>query len=142
MTRERLVVDTNVFVSGILSSTAPPARVVERAIEHGHLLGSTDTMRELIETLLSPKFRSLCVAPAARSPARSTGTALSRWSKSSSRSVPAATRRTTSSWNWGSTGRPTSSSRGTMTCSSLHPFRSVDILSPAAYLERGPKGAE
>jgi uncharacterized protein len=56
MTRERLVVDTNVFISGLLSSTSPPARVVERAIEHGQVLGSTETLRELIETLLSPKF--------------------------------------------------------------------------------------
>ena len=56
MTRERLVIDTNVFVSGLLSSTSHPARVVERALEHGQLLGSTATLRELIETLLSPKF--------------------------------------------------------------------------------------
>ncbi|MEO7275872.1 MAG: putative toxin-antitoxin system toxin component, PIN family, partial [Vicinamibacterales bacterium] len=56
MTRERIVVDTNVFISGLLSSTSPPARVVERAIERGQLLGSTDTLRELIETLLLPKF--------------------------------------------------------------------------------------
>ena len=56
MTRERIVVDTNVFISGLLSSTSPPARVVERVVVHGQLLGSTETLRELIETLLLPKF--------------------------------------------------------------------------------------
>jgi putative PIN family toxin of toxin-antitoxin system len=39
-----------------LSSTSHPARVVEWATEHGQILASTDTLRELIETLLSPKF--------------------------------------------------------------------------------------
>jgi hypothetical protein len=33
-----------------------PARVVERVLTHGQLLGSVDTHRELMETLLSPKF--------------------------------------------------------------------------------------
>lgn len=56
MTRERVVVDTNVFVSGLLSATSGPARVVERAVQNGQLLASTDTLRELIETLLSAKF--------------------------------------------------------------------------------------
>jgi uncharacterized protein len=56
MRRERVVVDTNVFVSGLFSRVSPPARVVERAITHDQLLASTDTLRELIRTLLSPKF--------------------------------------------------------------------------------------
>jgi putative PIN family toxin of toxin-antitoxin system len=56
MTRERVVIDTNVFISGLLSSTSTPARVVDRAMEHGQLLASTDTLRELMTKLLSPKF--------------------------------------------------------------------------------------
>ena len=32
MTRERVVLDTNVLISGLLSSTSTPARAVERAI--------------------------------------------------------------------------------------------------------------
>jgi putative PIN family toxin of toxin-antitoxin system len=54
MTRERVVVDTNVFVSGLFSRASSPALVVERTISQ--LLASTDTLRELIRTLLSPKF--------------------------------------------------------------------------------------
>lgn len=56
MTRERVVIDTNVFISGLLSSTSTPARVVERAIEQNQVLASTDTLRELMTKLLSPKF--------------------------------------------------------------------------------------
>jgi uncharacterized protein len=56
MTRERVVVDTNVFISGLLSRTSAPADVIERAVQHDQLLASTDTLRELMEKLLSPKF--------------------------------------------------------------------------------------
>lgn len=56
MTRERVVIDTNVFISGLLSSTSTPAKVVDRAIEQDQLLASSATLRELMTTLLSPKF--------------------------------------------------------------------------------------
>lgn len=56
MTHERVVIDTNVFISGLLSSTSTPARVVDHAMEHDQLLASTDTLRELMMKLLSPKF--------------------------------------------------------------------------------------
>lgn len=56
MKRERIVLDTNVLISGLLSTTSTPARAVERAIGGGQLLASTDTLRELLTKLLSPKF--------------------------------------------------------------------------------------
>ncbi len=56
MTRERIVVDTNVFISGLLSTTSTPAQVVERAIQEEQLLVSTDTLRELVTKLFLPKF--------------------------------------------------------------------------------------
>jgi putative PIN family toxin of toxin-antitoxin system len=56
MTRERLVFDTNVLISGALSTTSTPAVALERAIMNGQLLASTATLRELIEKLASPKF--------------------------------------------------------------------------------------
>ena len=56
MTRGRVVLDTNVLISGLLSSTSTPARAVERAITHGQLLASTATLRELAATLLLPRF--------------------------------------------------------------------------------------
>lgn len=56
MKRERVVVDTNVLISGLLSSTSTPAQAVERALSHGQLLASTATLRELMTKLLSPKL--------------------------------------------------------------------------------------
>jgi uncharacterized protein len=56
VTRERVVLDTNVLISGVLSSESTPARAVDRAITAGQLLASVATLRELTERLLSPKF--------------------------------------------------------------------------------------
>ena len=56
MTRERVVIDTNVLVSGLLSTTSTPAKAVERAVIRAQLVATKATLRELITTLLSPKF--------------------------------------------------------------------------------------
>lgn len=56
MTRERVVLDTNVLISGALSRTSTPALALEKAIGDGQLLASTATLRELMDKLLSPKF--------------------------------------------------------------------------------------
>jgi putative PIN family toxin of toxin-antitoxin system len=56
MARERVVLDTNVFLSGLFSSTSTPARAVERAVREDRILASTETLRELAEQLLSPRF--------------------------------------------------------------------------------------
>lgn len=56
MARERVVLDTNVFLSGLFSSTSTPARAVERAVREDRILVSAETLRELAEQLLSQKF--------------------------------------------------------------------------------------
>ncbi|MFP5378542.1 MAG: putative toxin-antitoxin system toxin component, PIN family [Vicinamibacteria bacterium] len=56
MARERVVIDTNVFVSGLLISTSVPARVVNLAVRDHQLLVSSDTLRELARILLAPRF--------------------------------------------------------------------------------------
>ena len=56
MKRERVILDTNVLISGALSTTSTPAGALEKAINEGQLLASTATLRELIERLLSAKF--------------------------------------------------------------------------------------
>ena len=56
MKSERVVLDTNELISGLLSTTSMPARAVEHTISNGQLLASTDTLRALMTTLLSPKF--------------------------------------------------------------------------------------
>ena len=56
MERERVVFDANVLISGLLSATSTPARALERAVSEGQLVASRHTLRELMTTLLSPKF--------------------------------------------------------------------------------------
>ena len=56
MARERVVLDTNVFISGVLSKTSTPARCVDRAVEEDQLIASYATLRELAAKLLSAKF--------------------------------------------------------------------------------------
>ena len=56
MTRERVVIDTNVLISGLFSTTSIPAKAVEKAATKAQLVATIETLRELIETLHSPKF--------------------------------------------------------------------------------------
>ena len=54
MKPERVVIDTNVLISGLLSTTSTPARAVEHAISNGQLVATAATLRELMTKLLSP----------------------------------------------------------------------------------------
>jgi putative PIN family toxin of toxin-antitoxin system len=56
MTRERVVIDTNVLISGLFATTSTPALAVEKAITKAQLVATTQTLRELLETVLQPKF--------------------------------------------------------------------------------------
>ena len=137
MTRERIVVDTNVFISGLLSSTSHPARVVERIIEHCQLLGSTDTLRELIETLLLPKFDRYVSRPRREA-------LLDRLTPSVEiveivQHVRACRDPKDDKFlELAVNGEANVIVTGDDDLLSLHPFRGIDILPPAAYLERHP----
>ena len=56
MTCERVVIDTNVLISSLFLTTSTPAKAVEKAVTNAQLVATTETLRELIETLLLPKF--------------------------------------------------------------------------------------
>ena len=56
MTRERVVIDTNVLISSLFFTTSTPARAVEKAVTTAQLVATRETLRELIEKLLLPKF--------------------------------------------------------------------------------------
>lgn len=56
MTRERVVIDTNVLISGLFSTKSTPARAVEKAVTTAQLVATTETLRELITKLHSRKF--------------------------------------------------------------------------------------
>lgn len=55
MRPERVVVDTNVFISAILITGSVPARALDKALD-GQLLVSAATLTELATKLLLPKF--------------------------------------------------------------------------------------
>ena len=56
MTRERVVIDTNVLISGLPSASSTPAQAVDKAVAKAQLVATTETLRELIAKLHSPKF--------------------------------------------------------------------------------------
>ena len=56
MTRERVVIDTNVLISSLFLTTSMPAKAVEKAAATAQLVATTETLRKLIEKLLLPKF--------------------------------------------------------------------------------------
>jgi uncharacterized protein len=53
---DRIVVDTNVFVSAILLPGSVPSRAVDKALDSGILLLSDATMVELSEVFTRPKL--------------------------------------------------------------------------------------
>jgi uncharacterized protein len=56
MESERVVFDTNVVISGLLSKTSTPAQALELAILRDEIVATTATLGELMAKLLSPKF--------------------------------------------------------------------------------------
>lgn len=56
MSRERVVIDTNVLISAALVPGGTPARVVSHVLEHQRLLFSEPTFEEQRTRLFRPKF--------------------------------------------------------------------------------------
>jgi putative PIN family toxin of toxin-antitoxin system len=54
MTRERVVIDTNVLISSLLLATCMSAQAVDKAVTNAQLVATMETLRELIEKLHSP----------------------------------------------------------------------------------------
>ena len=55
-TLDRIVVDTNVFVSAIILPLSIPRQAVDRALDRGVLLSSDATIHELADVLFRPKL--------------------------------------------------------------------------------------
>jgi len=136
MARERVVIDTNVFLSGLLSATSTPARAVERAIREHEVLASKETLRELAGKLLSPKFD--------RYVARGRRMALLDRLAPNLVVVEIVQRiracrdpKDDAFLEVAVNGSASLIVTGDRDLLSLHPFRGIDILSPSAYLARG-----
>ena len=56
MRRERVVIDTNVLISGLFSTASTPALAVEKAVTNAQLVATRETLRELIGKLHSSTF--------------------------------------------------------------------------------------
>lgn len=56
MRTDRLVLDTNVFISGFISTTSVPGRVVDHAVAFGQLVATHQTLEELITRLMAAMF--------------------------------------------------------------------------------------
>ena len=56
MTIRRVVIDTNVFISALISTTSTPARVIDHVVASGRLIATRDTLEELIATVFASKF--------------------------------------------------------------------------------------
>jgi predicted nucleic acid-binding protein len=56
MTRERVVIETNVLISSLFFTASTPAPAVDKAVTKAQLVATTETLRELIGKLHSPKF--------------------------------------------------------------------------------------
>jgi uncharacterized protein len=56
MTRERVVIDTNVLISSLFLATSTPAQAVDKAVTKAQLVATMETLRELIEKLHAQKF--------------------------------------------------------------------------------------
>src|SRR5688572_1029867 len=56
MTSDRLVLDTNVVISGLVWPPSVPGRVLDHALVHCRLLASVAMLDELVATLLAEKF--------------------------------------------------------------------------------------
>ncbi len=56
MNRERVVIDTNVFISGVLKPNGTPRKSIDLAITRFEVLQSEETYLELTTRLSKPKF--------------------------------------------------------------------------------------
>lgn len=135
MTRERVVLDTNVLISGLLSTTSTPARAVDRAASHGQILASVATLRELMTKLLSPRFDPY--VPRERRDALLLRLAPLVEIVEILQPVQACRDRDDDKFlEVGVNGRADVIVSGDRDLLALDPFRGIAILTPAAYVER------
>lgn len=136
---ERVVIDTNVLVSAALDDASTPARARDRALHGGLLVGTEDTIREFIATLLASKFDAYV--------ARTTREHLIRQFQRVIEIVPMVQviracrdpkddKFLEAAVN-GRAGVIITSDKDLL---ALHPFGGIQILTPAAYLSRITEG--
>jgi len=135
----RLVIDTNVFVSGLIFGGSVPGRVVDHAVLAGTLVATHATVDELIAVLLGPKLDRA----ASRSPRQAT---LDRLLPMLNIVEPIRIIRACRDpkddkfLEAAINGDADAIVTGDKDLLVLHPFGGVDIVTPAGYLARVAEG--
>jgi len=137
MARERLVIDTNVLISGILLPTSTPARAFDKAVAQGQVLVTTGTLAELVEKIASSKFDRYLSQ-------RRRELFLRRFTAAAQvvsilHPIRACRDPKDDKFLEAVNGRADAIITGDKDLLELHPFRGVAILRPAEYLRRQPR---
>jgi putative PIN family toxin of toxin-antitoxin system len=133
MRTERLVLDTNVFVSALLFESSTPARVLEHAFEHCQVIFTNDTQRELIATMTSAKLDRYVSAVEREQLLRTVMPLIelvSVWQPVRVCRDPHDDALLEAAFNGGADAIVT----GDKDLLALHPFRGIAVLTPATYL--------
>ncbi len=132
---ERLVIDVNVVISSILIVPSVAARVIDHAVANCRILVTDQTRRELIATLTSPKFDRY----ASQSDRQ---TVLGRLAPAIDQvQVLQLVRQCRDPHDDAAleaalNGRAHVIITGDKDLLALHPFRGIDIMTPAQFIER------
>lgn len=133
--RDRVVIDTNVFISGVLSVTSAPARCVDAVVTDGQLIATEATLKELFERLLSPKFDPY-VTRARREELLSRLAPLVEIVEVVQQVRACRDPHDDKFLEAAVNGRADVIITGDNDLLDLHPFRGISILNPATYLDR------
>jgi putative PIN family toxin of toxin-antitoxin system len=133
---QRIVIDTNVYVSRFLKPLAVPGLAVVKALREGKTLVSTATWMELYEVLHRPKFARF-IRPSLLEPYLT-----DVWRTAERVAIPTPIRACRDPKDdkflevavHGSADAIVTGDRDLL---DLHPFRGIAILTPREYVERG-----
>ena len=133
--RERVVIDTNALVSRLLLPASVPAQAVRKAVDEAQVLASDATIMELADVLGRPKFDPYLTIEERQEFLRLFGHMAER--------IPIvhivlACRdpKDDKFLDLAVNGRAHLIVTGDADLLALHPFRSIDIITPASYLVR------
>src|SRR5262245_61795829 len=135
MARERVVVDTNVLISGLLSTTSTPAKALDRAVTTAQLVATTATVRELMTKLTSSKFDRY-ISREKRDALLLRLAPMLDIIEVVQRVQACRDARDDKFLEAAVNGRADVLVSGDKDLLTLHPFRGIDIVTPAAYLDR------
>jgi putative PIN family toxin of toxin-antitoxin system len=131
----KLVVDNNVLVSRLLLPDSVPGRAVRRVVLHEQILVSEATMSELADTLSRPKFDRYVSLEGRRSFLADL-TEIPVWISITQRIRACRDPRDDKFLELAINGDADAILTGDDDLLALHPFRAIDILTPAAWLQR------